>query len=287
MGPFHRLPKLASEQQSGRWTVPQLSIEFEVKDIASIGSAADELIAKGYELLHGVKTEPWGQTIARLQTPEGVIVGISHAPSLHNDSNQAKEMILVTGATGNMALELVRQLAADRVPVRALIRGDRETGLPAIAETVRGDLNEPESLAPALKDVRGVFLLCGYRDMPRLLAQIHAAGAAHVVLLLLRSLVDGNPENAIVRMWIESEDAGISRTVLRPNGFTSNALRWLPQLRAGDVVRAPFAGVPIAAIAPHDIAAVAAVLLTSKDTHRVVIHGVVRKQCCSGSNFAC
>ena len=43
----------------------------------------------------------------------------------------------------------------------------------------------------------------------------------------------------------------------------SNALRWLPQLRAGDLVRAPFANVPIAAIDPADIAAVAATALGS------------------------
>lgn len=71
--------------------IPQLSIEFEVIDIASVGSAAEELLAKGYDLLHGIKTEPWGQTIARLQTPEGVIVGISYAPWLHSDSNEGKK----------------------------------------------------------------------------------------------------------------------------------------------------------------------------------------------------
>ena len=62
---------------------PQLSIEFEVKNVASIRLATEELVENGYELLHNVKTEPWGQTIARLQTSEGVIVGISHAPWLH------------------------------------------------------------------------------------------------------------------------------------------------------------------------------------------------------------
>jgi uncharacterized protein YbjT (DUF2867 family) len=43
---------------------------------------------------------------------------------------------------------------------------------------------------------------------------------------------------------------------------TSNALRWLPQLRQGDVVRAPWPAVPIAAIDPADIAAVASAVLT-------------------------
>jgi uncharacterized protein YbjT (DUF2867 family) len=43
----------------------------------------------------------------------------------------------------------------------------------------------------------------------------------------------------------------------------SNTLQWVPQLRAGDVVRAPFAGVQVAMIDPSDIAAVAAAALTA------------------------
>jgi hypothetical protein len=38
----------------------------------------------GYELLHPVRTEPWGQTVARVQSIEGAIVGVSYAPSLHD-----------------------------------------------------------------------------------------------------------------------------------------------------------------------------------------------------------
>ncbi len=44
----------------------------------------------------------------------------------------------------------------------------------------------------------------------------------------------------------------------------SNALRWAPQIRSGDLVRAPFAEAPIAAIDPYDIAAVAGTALTSE-----------------------
>lgn len=50
---------------------------------------------------------------------------------------------------------------------------------------------------------------------------------------------------------------------LRPVSFMSNTLRWAGQLRAGDVVRAPFGQVPVAAVDPHDIAAVAAEALLS------------------------
>jgi catechol 2,3-dioxygenase-like lactoylglutathione lyase family enzyme len=63
--------------------VPQVSIEFEVADARAVSDAADELRAKGFELLHDARTEPWGQTVARLLSPEGSIVGISYAPSLH------------------------------------------------------------------------------------------------------------------------------------------------------------------------------------------------------------
>lgn len=63
--------------------VPQVSIEFDVTDAAAVGPAARELEQAGYELLHSPRTEPWGQTVARLQSPEGAIIGISYAPVLH------------------------------------------------------------------------------------------------------------------------------------------------------------------------------------------------------------
>jgi catechol 2,3-dioxygenase-like lactoylglutathione lyase family enzyme len=63
--------------------VPQVSIEFDVSDAAGVGPAVRELEQAGYELLHAPRTEPWGQTVARLKSPEGAIIGISYAPVLH------------------------------------------------------------------------------------------------------------------------------------------------------------------------------------------------------------
>jgi hypothetical protein len=60
--------------------VPQASIEFEVADADAVAAAGDELQRAGYELLHPARTEPWGQTVARLLTQDGLIVGISFAP---------------------------------------------------------------------------------------------------------------------------------------------------------------------------------------------------------------
>jgi hypothetical protein len=63
--------------------VPQASVEFEVRDAAAVAAAERELVAAGHDLLHPTKTEPWGQTVARVQTSDGAIVGISYAPWLH------------------------------------------------------------------------------------------------------------------------------------------------------------------------------------------------------------
>jgi len=65
--------------------VPQACFEFEVADLASVATAAQELEDRGYQMLHGARTEPWGQTVARLLTDEGVIVGISYAPWMHEE----------------------------------------------------------------------------------------------------------------------------------------------------------------------------------------------------------
>lgn len=63
--------------------VPQASIEFEVDDAAAVDQAAAELADRGFPLLHEARLEPWGQTVARLLSPEGLVIGISYAPSLH------------------------------------------------------------------------------------------------------------------------------------------------------------------------------------------------------------
>ena len=60
--------------------VPQATIEFEVADV---GAAAAELLAAGHNLIHGERTEPWGQIIARVQGPEGLLVGLCHTPWMH------------------------------------------------------------------------------------------------------------------------------------------------------------------------------------------------------------
>ena len=65
--------------------MPQVGIAFDAAYAAAMGPAARELEQAGYELLHPPRQEPWGQAVARLQSPEGAIVGISYAPALHDE----------------------------------------------------------------------------------------------------------------------------------------------------------------------------------------------------------
>jgi uncharacterized protein YbjT (DUF2867 family) len=176
-------------------------------------------------------------------------------------------MILVTGAMGNVGGEVVRALVEAGHQVRALVRRLNQSALPAGVEGVVGDLNRPETLSAALVGVRGVFLLSGYQNMPGVLAEMRRAKVEQIVLLSSGCVVGGSMSNAIARYNILSEaavrESGVPWTILRPSGFMSNASQWIPQLRAGDVVRAPWGDVRIAAIDPSDIAAVAAVALTN------------------------
>jgi catechol 2,3-dioxygenase-like lactoylglutathione lyase family enzyme len=63
--------------------VPQASVEFELDSAEAVAAGAAELEQLGHKVLHGAQTEPWGQTVARVLAPEGLIVGLSYAPSQH------------------------------------------------------------------------------------------------------------------------------------------------------------------------------------------------------------
>src|SRR3954462_13934028 len=157
-------------------------------------------------------------------------------------------MILVTGATGNVGAELVRTLAAAGEPVRALVRDpSRATSLPDGVEPVAGDLNRPETLEPAIEEVRGVHLLAGYSGLPDALDRMRRAGVERVTLQSSSAVPGGDTTNAVARYHIESEAAirasGLAWTFLQPNGFMSNALEGAQPLRHGDVLSGPFAGV--------------------------------------------
>lgn len=58
---------------------PQAWLEF---DVASVPEATAVLESRGYRILVKNKKEPWGQTISRFISPEGLLVGIAFTPAL-------------------------------------------------------------------------------------------------------------------------------------------------------------------------------------------------------------
>jgi uncharacterized protein YbjT (DUF2867 family) len=176
-------------------------------------------------------------------------------------------VILVTGATGNAGGAVVRALVNSGEQVRALSRDPHHVQLPAGVEAVAGDLNEPGTLGAHLDGVTAAFLLSGYDGLEETLANMRRAGVERVVLLSSSAAPAGDLTNAVARYHILSEravrESGLGWTFLQPNTFMTNTFQWLPQLRVGEVIRAPFADVRVATIDPDDIGAVGAVALTS------------------------
>ncbi len=62
---------------------PNAGIELDLESADAVAPAAAELEALGYRLLVEPKVEPWGQTVARLLSPEGILVGIVFTPWMH------------------------------------------------------------------------------------------------------------------------------------------------------------------------------------------------------------
>jgi len=63
--------------------VPQASLEFELASPDAVPAAAAELAGQGHQLIHNARAEPWGQVIARLLSPEGMVVGVCYTPWFH------------------------------------------------------------------------------------------------------------------------------------------------------------------------------------------------------------
>jgi uncharacterized protein YbjT (DUF2867 family) len=183
-------------------------------------------------------------------------------------------MLLVTGATGHIGRELVRELDARKADVRILVRDPaRAADLPASAERVTGDLGDPASLTAAFDGAERLFLLVpgiGVEHTENALAAARTAGVRHIVLLSSYAAL-GDPIPAMGHWHHEREEllraSGIPLTILRPCGFMTNAFDWLPTLREGNYVLDPVGPGRAALIDPADIAAVAALTLT-EDGHQ-------------------
>ena len=86
--PLHEASRacFGTPEWPGDLPLPQATVEFEVESVEAVEAAADELTAKGYRLIHVARTEPWTQTITRLLSPDGLLVGVCYTPWFHEDA---------------------------------------------------------------------------------------------------------------------------------------------------------------------------------------------------------
>ena len=147
-------------------------------------------------------------------------------------------MILVCGATGTTAREVVKQLADLGVPVRAMGR-DRTTLdklFDSRVEKIVADLEDSETISTALVGIDRVFLLSANTPSQRsqeanFLSAAKSAGLGHVVRL---SAADADPGSAqLILRWHGEMDAavmasGIAWTILRPHWFMQNMFKCAP-----------------------------------------------------------
>jgi uncharacterized protein YbjT (DUF2867 family) len=173
--------------------------------------------------------------------------------------------ILVTGATGTVGRQVVSQLLASDVQIRALTRNPEAARLPNDVDVVRGDLTIPESLDGCLDDIDAVFLV--WTVPADSAAAVVERMARHTRRIVFLSSPHRTPHplfqqpNPLKQLHAEIERlieaSGREWTILRPGMFAANALTWwAPQIRTGDVVRWPYAAAATAPIHEKDIAAV-------------------------------
>jgi uncharacterized protein YbjT (DUF2867 family) len=180
-------------------------------------------------------------------------------------------LILVTGATGTVGSEVVRQLAAAGEQPRAFVRDPTKARarLGERVELVVGDLDRPETLTAALAGVERVFLVTTQStqqpDWER--SVVHAAVRADIGHLVKLSVFRADEQSPlqVARQHGQAEQAleesGLAATILRPVFFMQNLFT---MIRAGAIATAVGEG-RVAMVDARDIAAVAVAALTSHE----------------------
>ena len=149
--------------------------------------------------------------------------------------------ILIIGATGKVGGKTLQhlQMAGDSRPVAAVRSAEKAEAFKQQGiETVILDLDQPETLAPALQNIDRTLLLTGYtvdflRQSKRFIDAAKQAGVQHIVHIG----ASGAPTNEVAHwgwhQFVEAyiEQQGFSYTHLRPEAFMQNitgpGYRWL------------------------------------------------------------
>jgi uncharacterized protein YbjT (DUF2867 family) len=184
-------------------------------------------------------------------------------------------MILVTGATGNVGLELTKRFFDRGLPVRALVRDRsraRAIALPGI-ELVEADFARPETFARALDGVDQLFLLMpsSAEVEQRQRNMVDAAKRARVKHIVKLSQFGAN---AAAPGRFQRYHAGVEHhirqsripfTFLRPNLFMQALLNFRASISSQGTFYAPAGNARVSVIDVRDVASVAATALTGSE----------------------
>jgi uncharacterized protein YbjT (DUF2867 family) len=181
-------------------------------------------------------------------------------------------MILVTGATGSNGSEIVKRLAAQNVPVRAMVRNCNQARaiIAPSVEVVEANFDRPETLLPVLKGVNRAFLVTNSSEQAEAqqLAFVEAAkqrGVAHIVKLSQFAAAASSPVrflryHAVVEAAIQA--SGMAYTFLRPNLFMQGLLNFRSTIATQNAFYAAIADAKVSVVDIRDIADVAVAVLT-------------------------
>jgi uncharacterized protein YbjT (DUF2867 family) len=182
-------------------------------------------------------------------------------------------MILITGATGNIGRELVPLLLESGQSIRVLVRDERKVAhLDACVERVVGDLDKPETLVPAVKNVEKLFLVT--YETRQDLNVMEAAKKAEVKHIVKLSTLEATDHKIQIGKWhYEHEEliraSGLNCTFLRPGMFMSNTIEWWAEsIKGQNSVFFPGGKKgKVAPVDPRDVARVADAALTQPGHH--------------------
>ena len=183
--------------------------------------------------------------------------------------------VLVAGASGTTGAEVVAQLVAAGVPVRAMSRSaEKAEALRAPGvEPVVARFDDPASLAAAVDGVDAAYVVTGAATDMAATEGALAHAAAHAGVHLVKLSVVGASADAPLRFGVvhaEAEAAiaaaGGSFTFVRPNGFMQNDLAWAAQVPSGTIA-GPVMDAAWAIVDVRDVAAVAVAALRDPAAH--------------------
>ncbi|WP_175833122.1 SDR family oxidoreductase [Burkholderia cenocepacia] len=177
--------------------------------------------------------------------------------------------ILVTGATGRIGRQLVRQLVDRGADVRVLVRDPAKADFPAAVTVAQGDMLDVDALRAAFSGVRTLFLLNGVAgdEFTQALIALNLAREAGIERVVYLSVLHADRFVNVPHFAVKSgaermiEQMGFSATILRPAYFMDNDATVKDVIVGHGVYPMPIGGKGIAMIDARDIAEVAALEL--------------------------